>query len=206
MSSPPPPILSAAPNALPPPPPPSPFPPLFPSLYLASDTWKVQAAGANDYGEFTMEGSAAPGASPDEYAVELFRQYTAGKKRSREAGSSSTAAATLAEFKTCSHCSILISTGFRYDSSGTPEDYRLCGECYHRHGSQHPHRFDRTDARVNRTQLTQQSNEARLRSIELHMQLLQHSSACVSANCPSVNCTKMKVHANLFLPARFCPH
>ena len=41
-------------------------------------------------------------------------------------------------------------------------------------------------------QLTEEQRRERQRSIQLHMQLLQHASACRNPSCPSANCSKMK--------------
>ena len=43
------------------------------------------------------------------------------------------------------------------------------------------------------TQLTEEQRRDRHRSIQLHMQLLQHASGCRNQQCPSANCNKMKV-------------
>ena len=43
-----------------------------------------------------------------------------------------------------------------------------------------------------RTGLTEEQRRDRQRSIQLHMQLLQHAAGCRNAACPSVNCGKMK--------------
>ena len=45
-------------------------------------------------------------------------------------------------------------------------------------------------------QLTEEQRRDRHRSIQLHMQLLQHASGCRNQQCPSANCNKMKVHFN----------
>lgn len=42
-------------------------------------------------------------------------------------------------------------------------------------------------------QLTEEQRRDRQRSIQLHMQLLQHASGCRNQQCPSANCNKMKV-------------
>ena len=41
-------------------------------------------------------------------------------------------------------------------------------------------------------QLTEEQRRERQRSIQLHMQLLQHASACRNPSCPSATCSKMK--------------
>ena len=43
-----------------------------------------------------------------------------------------------------------------------------------------------------RTGLTEEQRRDRRRSIQLHMQLLQHAAGCRNAACPSPNCRKMK--------------
>merc|ERR1711990_950188 len=42
-------------------------------------------------------------------------------------------------------------------------------------------------------QLTEEQRRDRHRSIQLHMQLLQHASGCRNQQCPSANCNKMEV-------------
>jgi len=48
------------------------------------------------------------------------------------------------------------------------------------------------DRAAGRTGLTEEQRRDRQRSIQLHMQLLQHAAGCRNAACPSVNCGKMK--------------
>ena len=49
-----------------------------------------------------------------------------------------------------------------------------------------------TNQATGRTGLTEEQRRDRQRSIQLHMQLLQHAAGCRNAACPSVNCGKMK--------------
>ena len=42
-------------------------------------------------------------------------------------------------------------------------------------------------------QLTEEQRRDRHRSIQLHMQLLQHASGCRNQQCPSANCNKIEV-------------
>ena len=49
-----------------------------------------------------------------------------------------------------------------------------------------------TNQAAGRTGLTEEQRRDRHRSIQLHMQLLQHAAGCRNAACPSVNCGKMK--------------
>jgi len=48
------------------------------------------------------------------------------------------------------------------------------------------------DRAAGRTGLTEEQRRDRRRSIQLHMQLLQHAAGCRNAACPSPNCRKMK--------------
>ena len=48
-------------------------------------------------------------------------------------------------------------------------------------------------------QLTEEQRRDRQRSIQLHMQLLQHASGCQNQQCPSANCNKMKVCALIYV-------
>jgi hypothetical protein len=41
-------------------------------------------------------------------------------------------------------------------------------------------------------QITEEQQRSRQRSMQLHLQLLQHASGCRNPSCPSVNCSKMK--------------
>ncbi|CAM9574217.1 unnamed protein product, partial [Phaeothamnion confervicola] len=94
----------------------------------------------------------------------------------------------------CTVCLREINAGNRYACAQGCEDYNLCEDCYRKNPSQHPHRLKPVPVRreANAPQMTEQQRRERQRSIQLHMQLLQHASTCQDPRCPSQNCTRMK--------------
>merc|ERR1719174_1389420 len=95
---------------------------------------------------------------------------------------------------TCSNCNMDINIGYCYNSEKDPE-FHLCQDCY-----QKTHKIYADKAPFRRSivggdsqaQLTEEQRRDRQRSIQLHMQLLQHASGCRNQQCPSANCNKMK--------------
>jgi len=91
----------------------------------------------------------------------------------------------------CAYCSREILVGYRYNCP-TCNDFDLCQECVRCHPNSHQHILKPIPI-AQQAQLTEQQRKDRQRSINLHMQLLQHAATCdSSANCPSNNCNKMK--------------
>uniref|UniRef100_A0A6S8EDF0 histone acetyltransferase n=1 Tax=Aureoumbra lagunensis TaxID=44058 RepID=A0A6S8EDF0_9STRA len=94
----------------------------------------------------------------------------------------------------CSHCGTDINAGFCFNSE-KDADFHLCQDCY-----QSSHKLYIKKAPFRRTNvggdsqghLTEEQRRERQRSIQLHMQLLQHASGCRNNRCPSANCNKMK--------------
>jgi len=92
----------------------------------------------------------------------------------------------------CALCSREILTGFRYHCP-TCADFDLCAECYQNpNNPRHPHQLKPMAVSSQQSQLTEAQRQERQRSIQLHMQLLQHAAKCHSPKCPSANCNKMK--------------
>jgi len=95
---------------------------------------------------------------------------------------------------TCSNCANDINTGYCYTSDRDSE-FHLCQDCF---SKTHKVFTDKTPFRRSvlggdtQGQLTEEQRRDRQRSIQLHMQLLQHASCCRNQHCPSANCTKMK--------------
>lgn len=90
----------------------------------------------------------------------------------------------------CVICHVDILTGVRYHCEQCEVDY--CQNCYTTNGGKvhnHPLRPISVQSSAP-TQLTQEQRKEHQRSIQLHMQLLQHSANCVE--CKSKNCMKMK--------------
>mmetsp|Transcript_10188 Transcript_10188/g.33388 ORF Transcript_10188/g.33388 Transcript_10188/m.33388 type:complete len:1160 (-) Transcript_10188:777-4256(-) len=94
----------------------------------------------------------------------------------------------------CSNCGSDINTGVCFNSEKDPE-FHLCQDCYH---TNHKHFMDKAPFRRSAVggdshgHLTEEQRRERQRSIQLHMQLLQHASGCRNNECPSANCSKMK--------------
>jgi len=93
---------------------------------------------------------------------------------------------------TCANCLKEIVTGKRH-FCGVCTEFNLCDACMSR-GLPHPHPLTSIPVRSQETQkvMTDEQREQRRRTIKLHMQLLLHTSTCVSPECPSSNCHKMK--------------
>ena len=97
----------------------------------------------------------------------------------------------------CASCHMDILTGNRYRCEKCELDY--CQSCMTRIGTMiHNHPL-RTISSTNAapSKLTEEQRRERQRSIQLHMQLLNHAANCVK--CESRNCAKMKVLINFFL-------
>lgn len=111
----------------------------------------------------------------------------------------------------CSRCHKDILVGFRYHCEGCDVDY--CQPCLIenpfdgslsinganvRCPSLHPHSLQAlaisTGAATAPKSMTEEQRKERQRSIQLHMQLLQHAANCAdNSECKSRNCAKMKV-------------
>jgi len=90
----------------------------------------------------------------------------------------------------CSSCHADILTGYRYHCESCEIDY--CQQCINGSGMRihhHPLRPINTSSSAP-TQLTEEQRRERQRSVQLHMQLLQHAANCVK--CESKNCLRMK--------------
>ena len=95
---------------------------------------------------------------------------------------------------TCSNCNIDINSGCCYTSE-QDTDFHLCQECYKKMHKMFSDKFPFRRSIVggdSQAQLTEEQRRDRHRSIQLHMQLLQHASGCRNQQCPSANCNKMK--------------
>jgi E1A/CREB-binding protein len=96
---------------------------------------------------------------------------------------------------TCSNCNVDINSGFCYTSEKDTE-FHLCQDCYQKMHKIFSDKFPFRRSVVgsdSQAQLTEEQRRDRHRSIQLHMQLLQHASGCRNQQCPSANCNKMKV-------------
>jgi len=95
---------------------------------------------------------------------------------------------------TCSNCNVDINSGFCYTSEKDTE-FHLCQDCYQKMHKIFSDKFPFRRSVVgsdSQAQLTEEQRRDRHRSIQLHMQLLQHASGCRNQQCPSANCNKMK--------------
>lgn len=100
----------------------------------------------------------------------------------------------------CDRCSVTILTGHRFNCETCELDY--CQNCYSQNGSKlhiHPLRPFVVSGGQPAKQLTEEQRRERQRSISLHLQLLEHASACDGVECKSKNCQKMKVNSNFVL-------
>jgi len=93
----------------------------------------------------------------------------------------------------CAICSREILTGYRYHCT-ICADYDQCHDCISNPNTpRHPHQLKPIPvASGQQSELTEVQRKERQRSIQLHMTLLLHAATCVSQECPSANCTKMK--------------
>jgi E1A/CREB-binding protein len=95
---------------------------------------------------------------------------------------------------TCSNCNMDINVGYCFNSEKDPE-FHLCQGCYQKthklYADKGPFRRSLVGG-DSQAQLTEEQRRDRQRSIQLHMQLLQHASGCQNQQCPSANCNKMK--------------
>eukprot|EP00940_MAST-03C_sp_MAST-3C-sp2_P001074 g1074.t1 len=71
-------------------------------------------------------------------------------------------------------------------------DFDLCHRCARKHGGNHQHKL--TCIRAGR--IDEEARKERMRQIRLHVGLLVHACSCVSKNCVSNNCKKMKALLN----------
>lgn len=96
---------------------------------------------------------------------------------------------------TCNTCHRDILSGTRYRCENCDLDF--CQSCLTQYGKgihQHPLRAITISSNNQPQKLTKEQLRERQRSIQLHMQLLQHAANCVeNAECKSRNCAKMKV-------------
>lgn len=104
----------------------------------------------------------------------------------------------------CGNCHVDILTGVRYRCEKCELDY--CQSCVSRIGSSihnHPLR-PISGNNTAPTKLTEEQRRERQRSIQLHMQLLNHAANCLK--CESRNCAKMKVGLFLSMSEHFSLH
>jgi E1A/CREB-binding protein len=100
----------------------------------------------------------------------------------------------------CAACSREIVSGTRHHCPTCTPDFDLCGECFKnpktdRGQCNHKLEAISIEAAQNNSgssQLTAAQRAERQRSIQLHIQLLEHASGCISGSCKSTNCQKMK--------------
>lgn len=92
---------------------------------------------------------------------------------------------------TCNSCHSDILTGYRHHCETCDQDF--CQTCYATKGGSRIHNHPLRPIAVQNsapTQLTEEQRRERQRSIQLHMQLLQHAANCLK--CESKNCMRMK--------------
>jgi len=100
----------------------------------------------------------------------------------------------------CAACNREIVSGTRHHCPTCTPDFDLCDECFKSPNTdrgQCTHKLEaisiETTQNNNGTpQLTAAQRAERQRSIQLHIQLLEHASGCNSGTCKSTNCQKMK--------------
>jgi E1A/CREB-binding protein len=91
---------------------------------------------------------------------------------------------------TCNSCNTDILSGGRFNCDKCEVDF--CQICFSRKGSSiHHHPLRSMTGGSAPAPLTEEQRRDRQRSIQLHMQLLNHAAAC--SGCQSNNCAKMKV-------------
>lgn len=95
----------------------------------------------------------------------------------------------------CNMCGKDILQGYRYSCETCDQDW--CERCFrHSGGGYRVHQHPLTQISVTNgqqpTQLTAEQRLERKRSLELHLQLLQHAATCNTTECKSRNCLKMK--------------
>jgi hypothetical protein len=95
----------------------------------------------------------------------------------------------------CNNCHKDLLSGFRYRCENCDLDF--CQACHASIGSRihlHPLRPIAIASNSQPQKLTEEQRRERQRSIQLHMQLLQHAANCGdNTECKSRNCAKMKV-------------
>jgi len=105
----------------------------------------------------------------------------------------------------CAACNKEILTGFRYHCNTCP-DYDLCEDCNGNRNSAVnrgtcTHQLQKIAVENDNNQggddngtngLTEAQRRERQRNLQLHIQLIEHASRCVSPTCTSSNCLKMK--------------
>eukprot|EP00542_Grammatophora_oceanica_P014911 CAMPEP_0194032300 /NCGR_PEP_ID=MMETSP0009_2-20130614/5275_1 /TAXON_ID=210454 /ORGANISM="Grammatophora oceanica, Strain CCMP 410" /LENGTH=1696 /DNA_ID=CAMNT_0038672697 /DNA_START=105 /DNA_END=5195 /DNA_ORIENTATION=+ len=101
----------------------------------------------------------------------------------------------------CASCSREILSGYRYHCNTCPE-YDLCEDCYKNtkcnrgsctHSLQRIAVENSQEGQNGSTNgLTEAQRRERQRNLQLHIQLIEHASRCVSPTCKSSNCAKMK--------------
>jgi len=92
----------------------------------------------------------------------------------------------------CAECHREILTGHRYHCQ-ICGDYDQCQECHSNPKTpKHKHTLKTIAVGQQSAELTEKQRKDRQRSIQLHMNLLNHAATCTSKNCTSANCSKMK--------------
>ena len=92
----------------------------------------------------------------------------------------------------CNNCQSDITAGKRWHCD-TCNDFDVCDKCNAK--IKHEHKLNPIpvrEASKEDSAKTKKARQERQRSIQLHMQLLVHASACKNEKCPSANCVKMK--------------
>jgi E1A/CREB-binding protein len=103
----------------------------------------------------------------------------------------------------CAACSREILSGTRYHCNVCP-DYDLCEDCFRnpntiRGSCKHnliPMAVENnSEGQGGGTSgLTEEQRRERQRNLQLHIQLIEHASRCISSSCNSSNCAKMKTY------------
>eukprot|EP00978_Attheya_sp_CCMP212_P043915 scaffold294920_cov59-Attheya_sp.AAC.5 len=100
----------------------------------------------------------------------------------------------------CASCSREILSGMRYHCSSCT-DFDLCEDCYKNPNASRgacTHTLESIpvegENRQNNSgsELTEAQRKERQRNLQLHIQLIEHASRCISPKCTSSNCAKMK--------------
>ncbi|CAM9342162.1 unnamed protein product [Discosporangium mesarthrocarpum] len=92
----------------------------------------------------------------------------------------------------CRKCGREIAFGVRYHCDVCTFD--VCSDCFKEDGGQHVHKLHPVPVihGTDPSHQTAKQRDARERSVQVHMALLQHASTCSVVDCNSENCDKMK--------------